>query len=53
MDPVTLAVNEVRRVLDLGCGAGRDAPEFARLGYKVTGLDLERNHPSSASLAPR
>ena len=33
------------RVLDLGCGGGLLAEEFARLGYHVTGLD-----PSQASL---
>lgn len=27
------------KVLDLGCGQGRDAIAMARLGYKVTGID--------------
>lgn len=34
-----------RRVLDIGCGGGLVAEEFARLGCQVTGID-----PSSASL---
>ena len=28
------------RLLDAGCGAGRHAMEFARRGYKTTGVDL-------------
>ena len=27
-------------VLDLGCGQGRDAIAMARMGYKVTGVDI-------------
>lgn len=40
MDPVG------RRTLDIGCGGGLLAEEFARLGCRVTGID-----PSQASLA--
>jgi len=31
-----------RKVLDLGCGQGRDAIALARLGYSVTGIDNSR-----------
>ena len=30
------------RVLDLGCGEGRDAVVFAAAGHQVTGLDISR-----------
>lgn len=30
------------RILDLGCGPGLYALEFAKLGYKVTGIDFNR-----------
>lgn len=31
------------RVLDIGCGQGRDALFIARLGHRVTGVDLSPN----------
>ena len=35
-----LGVASGERVLDLGCGAGRHAIEFALRGYKVVGVDI-------------
>jgi trans-aconitate methyltransferase len=32
-----------RRVLDIGCGQGRDALFIARLGHSVVGVDLSHN----------
>lgn len=47
-----------RRVLDIGCGGGLLAEEFARLGFAVSGvdpsgdsLDVARRHAGSAGLA--
>jgi SAM-dependent methyltransferase len=34
-----LAGNEIRSILDLGCGNGRLLNYFAGLGYRVTGMD--------------
>jgi SAM-dependent methyltransferase len=41
------------RVLDVGCGYGRHAVEFARHGYKVTGLDLSKRMLAAAEEAAR
>lgn len=35
-------------LLELGCGTGRHGVEFARLGYRVTGVDLSENMVSQA-----
>lgn len=34
---------EHRRVLDIGCGQGRDALFIARLGHSVVGVDMSQN----------
>ncbi|MFQ5946927.1 MAG: SAM-dependent methyltransferase [Anaerolineae bacterium] len=47
-DPTTFAkevsvlLSAGARVLDLGCGEGRDSVFFASLGFKVTGVDASR-----------
>ena len=35
-----IAGDRTRTILDIGCGTGRHAIEFARRGYTVTGIDL-------------
>jgi SAM-dependent methyltransferase len=37
---VTEHVPRGARLLDIGCGGGREAVGFARLGYRVVGIDL-------------
>lgn len=39
------------RLLDVGCGTGRHAVEFARRGYKVTGVDLSMRMLAEAKRA--
>jgi SAM-dependent methyltransferase len=36
----TFGADKVSRILDLGCGTGRHAVEFAARGFDVTGVDL-------------
>lgn len=35
---------KIERVFDFGCGNGRHALEFARRGYKVTGIDYSKRN---------
>lgn len=39
---------ERKHLLDLGCGAGRHASAFAKLGHAVTGIDLSGNSIEAA-----
>ena len=32
-----------RKILDVGCGPGRDSEYFSERGLEVTGIDLSRN----------
>lgn len=43
-----LGLEEGARVLDVPCGEGRHAVELARLGYRVTGVEL---HPGTLAVA--
>ena len=36
-------INRRKTVVDVGCGTGRDAIEYALQGYEVTGVDLARS----------
>ena len=40
LDLLRPAANHRLRLIDLGCGEGRNAVYFARHGFRVTGLDL-------------
>ena len=37
-----------KRILDMGCGPGRHANEFARRGFEVTGIDLHEPYLATA-----
>lgn len=38
-----LVESKVKRILELGCGQGRDAIHFAQLGYDVNAVDISQN----------
>lgn len=40
LDAMTSLLSPPARVLDIGCGQGRDALPLARLGHEVVGVDL-------------
>jgi len=49
----TLALTGQERILDLACGFGRHALEFARRGYSVTGVDITKAYVEDASAQAR
>jgi SAM-dependent methyltransferase len=44
-----LALTGKERILDLACGFGRHALEFARRGYSVTGVDITKAYVEDAA----
>jgi cyclopropane fatty-acyl-phospholipid synthase-like methyltransferase len=40
-----------KRILDIGCGNGRHALEFAKRGYKVIGIDIAKQFLNEAKKA--
>lgn len=44
---------KVSKILDLGCGTGRHAVEFAACGFDVTGVDFSEAMLNRARLRPR
>ncbi len=45
-----LGLHPPRRILDVGCGAGRHAIELARRGYEVVGIDVAQGYLERARL---
>ena len=41
-EPFLSRLREGARILDAGCGPGRDLSAFARMGYKITGMDASK-----------
>ncbi|NQT81141.1 MAG: signal peptidase I [Candidatus Aminicenantes bacterium] len=42
-DVITKYVKPKTRILDVGCGAGREAIALTKMGFKVTGIDISPN----------
>ena len=40
LEMITRFTSPLAKVLDVGCGAGREALELTKMGYTVTGLDI-------------
>ena len=38
-----LKENQVKKILEIGCGQGRDAIHFGKLGYDVDAIDISKN----------
>jgi SAM-dependent methyltransferase len=51
LELITSAVPRGGRLLDVGCGAGREALGLARAGYRVVGVDLSPAMVAAASAA--
>jgi 2-polyprenyl-3-methyl-5-hydroxy-6-metoxy-1,4-benzoquinol methylase len=48
--PVSALLPPGARVLDVGCGEGRDSVFFAERGFDVTGVDIARSGLAKAEL---
>ena len=46
------SVTPQSRILEIGCGEGGNLVPFARIGCRVTGIDLSEPHPASPPVLP-